>query len=57
MLFSKGLQVQEKKYLACALGKEACKQEIRTRYVRLPDLLIERDEATLKPKGVTNLIK
>ena len=46
-----------KKYLACALGKEACKQEIRTRYVRLPDLLIERDEATLKPKGVTNLIK
>lgn len=46
-----------KTYLACALGKEACKQEIRTRYVRLPDLLIERDEATLKPKGVTNLIK
>ena len=45
-----------KTYLACALGKEACKQEIRTRYIRLPDLLIERDEATLKPKGVTNLI-
>lgn len=49
-----------KTYLACAscaLGKEACKQETRTRYVRLPDLLIERDEATLKPKSVTNLIK
>lgn len=45
-----------KTYLACALGKEACKQEIRTRYIRLPDLLIERDEATLKSKGVTNLI-
>lgn len=45
-----------KTYLACALGKEACKQEIRTRYIRLPDLLIERDEATLKLKGVTNLI-
>lgn len=45
-----------KTYLACALGREACKREIRTRYIRLPDLLIERDEATLKPKGVTNLI-
>jgi DNA replication protein DnaC len=45
-----------KTYLACALGKAACKQEIRTRYIRLPDLLIERDEATLKPKGVTTLI-
>lgn len=28
-----------KTYLACALGKEACKQEIRTRYVRLHYLL------------------
>lgn len=45
-----------KTYLACALGKEACKKEIRTRYIRLPNLLIERDEATLKPRGVTNLI-
>lgn len=45
-----------KTFLACALGREACKQEIRTRYIRLPDLLIERDEATLKSKGVTNLI-
>src|SRR5699024_3893688 len=44
-----------KTYLPCALGKEACKQAIRTRYVRRPDLLIERDEATLKPKSVTNL--
>lgn len=45
-----------KTFLACALGREACKKEIRTRYIRLPDLLIERDEATLKSKGVTNLI-
>lgn len=46
-----------KTYLACALGKEACKKEVRTRYIRLPDLLIERDEATFKPSGVTKLIK
>lgn len=46
-----------KTFLGCALGKEACKKEIRSRYVRLPDLLIERDEATLKDKGVTNLLR
>lgn len=45
-----------KSYLACALGKEASKREIRTRYIRLPDLLIERDEASFKPSGVTKLI-
>ena len=28
-----------KTYLACALGKEACKLEVRTRYIRLPDFL------------------
>ena len=30
-----------KTFLACALGKQACKQQIRTRYIRLPDLLVE----------------
>ncbi|WIK65512.1 ATP-binding protein [Globicatella sanguinis] len=45
-----------KTYLACALGKEACKLEVRTRYIRLPDLLVERDEATLKPSGMKKLI-
>ncbi len=30
-----------KTYLACALGKQACLQQIRTRYIRLPDLLME----------------
>lgn len=45
-----------KTYCACALGKEACKLGIRTRYIRLPDLLVERDEASLVTKGVTKLI-
>lgn len=53
----RGFKGSGKTYLACALGKEACKQEFRTRYIRLPDLLIERDEATLKSKGVMKLIK
>ena len=35
-----------KTFLACAIGRQSCKQGIRTRYIRIPDLLLERDEAT-----------
>lgn len=45
-----------KTYLSCAIGKEACKLEVRTRYIRLPDLLIEWDQATFKSQGVTKLV-
>ena len=41
----RGFTGSGKSYLACALGKEACKQGIRTRYIRLPDLLMEWEEA------------
>ena len=34
-----------KTYMACAFGMEACKQYFNTRYVRLPDLLIDLDIA------------
>jgi len=46
-----------KTFLACALGKQACKQQIRTRYIRLPDLLVEYDEATLTLKSNIQLLK
>lgn len=46
-----------KTFLACALGKQACKQQIRTCYIRLPNLLVEQDESTLVPKGLTKLLK
>lgn len=46
-----------KTFLACAIGKQACKQGIRTRYIRIPDLLMERDEATLKSQGIVKLLK
>ena len=46
-----------KTFLACALGKQACKQQVRTCYIRLPDLLMEHDESTLVPKGSSKLIK
>ena len=34
-----------KSYMACAFGMEACKQYYTTKYVRLPDLLIDLDMA------------
>jgi len=40
-LFITGATGSGKSYLACALGMEACKQSIATKYVRLPDLLID----------------
>jgi DNA replication protein DnaC len=46
-----------KSYLACALGKEACLRGIRTRYIRLPDLLMLRDEADLVKQGISKLLK
>jgi len=46
-----------KSYLACAIGRQACMQGIRTRYIRIPDLLILRDEASLAKQGISRLLK
>jgi len=46
-----------KTFLACALGKQACKQRVRTRYVRLPDLLVEHDETVFIGKSTMQLLK
>jgi len=46
-----------KSYLACAIGRQACMQGIRTRYIRIPDLLILRDEASLAKQGISKLLK
>ena len=46
-----------KSYLACAIGKQACMQGIGTRYIRIPDLLMLRDEAVLTNQGVSKLLK
>lgn len=39
-LFITGATGSGKTYMACAFGMEACKQRFRTKYVRLPDLLM-----------------
>ena len=53
-LFITGATGSGKTYMACAFGMEACKQYYNTKYVRLPDLLIEmemsRNEGTYKCK-------
>ena len=46
-----------KTYLACALGKEACKLSIRTHYIRMPDLLMAYSESKVKPNGQSKLLK
>jgi len=40
-----------KTYLACALRKQACKRQLRTRYIRVPDLLMEYVNPLLFQKG------
>lgn len=51
-IFITGATGGGKTYMACAFGMEACKQYYTTKYVRLPDLLIDlemaRNEGTYK---------
>ncbi len=44
-LFITGATGCGKTYMACAFGMEACKQYYNTKYVRMPDLLIDPDIA------------
>ena len=44
-LFITGATGSGKTYMACAFGMEACKQRYKTKYIRLPDLLLELDMA------------
>lgn len=46
-----------KSFLACAIGNEACVHGIKTRYIRIPDLLMLRGEATLESQGISKLLK
>lgn len=44
-LFITGATGSGKTYMACAFGMEACKQYYTTKYVRLPDLLLDLEMA------------
>ncbi len=44
-IFITGATGSGKTYMACAFGMEACKQRYKTKYVRLPDLLLDLEMA------------
>ncbi len=46
-----------KTYLSCAIGKQCCKKQVRTKYIRIPDLLMEFDESKLIPRGIQKILK
>ena len=44
-------------YLACCIAKQACKKRRSARYVRLPDLLMERDELAATERSNATILK
>jgi DNA replication protein DnaC len=55
-LILNGFTGSGKTFLACALGKAACRQLYRVRYIRMPDLLELRDEAMGEGHGISKLV-
>ncbi len=45
-----------KTHLACALGKEACRQQYRTRYIRMPELLEMLNLAEQAGSGISRKV-
>lgn len=52
-----GFTSSGKTFLGCALGKEACRHQFRTKYMRVPDLLMEFDERSLEVGGKERILK
>ena len=55
-LILNGFTGSGKTFLACALGKSACRQLYRVRYIRLPELLQLRDEAITEGRGISKIV-
>ena len=45
-----------KTYLGCSLAKEACRLMYRTKYLWMPDLMMEYDEKSLEPGGIKKML-
>lgn len=46
-----------KSYLACCLAKQACRMRRSARYIRLPDLLMERDELAATERSNAKILR
>lgn len=46
-----------KTYLGCAIGKQACKHCLSTLYVRMPDMLMEREESLASGVPESKILK
>lgn len=46
-----------KSFLGCMVAKESCKHRIRTRYIRMPDLISEWEDACERPQGIRKLLR
>ena len=46
-----------KSYLACCIAKQACRMCRSARYIRLPDLLMERDELAATERSDAKILK
>lgn len=46
-----------KSYLACCIAKQACRMRRSARYIRLPDLLMERDELAATERSDAKILK
>ena len=46
-----------KSYLACCIAKQACRMRRSARYIRLPDLLMERDELAATERSDAKMLK
>ena len=46
-----------KSFLACCIAKQACRMRRSARYIRLPDLLMERDELAATERSDAKILK
>ena len=52
-----GFSSSGKTFLGCAIGKEGCRHEYRVRYIRLPQLLMEYEDSSHTPGGISKVLK